>query len=158
MGCFRTNVVFFSHATFCCKSLSQRHWGKKQPVLLRFLRQAKVFDFAKREAVIQILDNPSVVKLNKTNKHCGIGMYRLERPPPPLPPTTLSLKLLPYHNILERSINGGPVCSARRLEYLRKCRWCGVTQNGRHWIWLKAAFKKYAKNLLGEWSVSATTC
>ena len=51
--------------------------GKKQPVLLWFLNQAKVFDFAKREAVIQILDNFSVVQVNKTNKHRGIGMYYL---------------------------------------------------------------------------------
>lgn len=116
---------------FVAKAYRDDTEGTKQPVLLWFLNQAKVFDFAKREAVIQILDNPLVVQLNKTNKHRGIGMYRLD-PPPPSP---LSLKLLPYYNILQRSINGGPVCSAGWLEYLRKWRWCGVTQNGRQWIW-----------------------
>ena len=131
--------------------------GKKQPVLLWFLRQAKVFDFAKREAVIQILDNPSVVQVNRTNKHRGIrGMYRLEPPLPSPPPP--SLEFLPYYDILQRSINGGPVFSAGWLEYLRKWRWCGFTQNGRHWIWLEAAYKKSAKNLLEEWLDSATSC
>ena len=71
---------------FVAKAYRNDIEGKKQPDLLWFLGQAKVFDFAKREVVTQILDNPSVVQVNKTNKHRGIGMYRLEPPPPPPPP------------------------------------------------------------------------
>ena len=67
---------------FVAKAYRDDIEGTKQPVLLWFLNQAKVFDFAKREAVIQILDNPLVVQVNKTNKHRGIGMYRLDPPPP----------------------------------------------------------------------------